>query len=638
MTLLKLWLVSAQTVSAYGSSPHDDQLFLSQAVSIVRGEWLGAFSEATLAKGPVYPLWLALVRVTGVRFLLAQAVVYAVACAVLASAVRPIAPDAWRRALLYLLLLFNPVSWADGPATRTLREGIYSSLSILLLGLAIGAALRLRRAPSSAAIWGAAAGLAGGLFAMTREEGPWVIPSLAIIVTVGMAAARPLAWRKVLTALGAAWLGYAAPIAAVSAINAKHYGVFETCETSSHAFTAAYGALTRVKTASWHPLVPVPRDARRRLYEASPAFREIEPFLEGSVAGWARFGCGAVGVCDDIAGGWFQWALRGAAAKAGKYRTGAVARDWYERVAHEVDDACRSARLDCLPARSTLMPPWNAAYLPPLLSAVGRAAVYAGTFAGVTPHPSPSRAVSELDLAWFERITNERIPRPRILMRGMVESRAGEVHAAVLDASGNPAPASIEQSPATLPAADAGSWASRLDVETSCILDCNLVLLADGRALVVPLSSDSPPRGEAALAWTTQDRRYVAVPAEDQPGRDRRLAVLATITSAYQVALPPLLALAIALLLWRIAQAARARTLPVASVLALSLLVAVVVRLLLLALVEVTSFPGVNVGYLSPAHPLLLAFVALVLMSGEERAARHRPSDEPASPPPTATG
>lgn len=616
LTALKLWLVSAQTVSALSPTPHDDELFLRGADAILAGRWLGAFDENTLVKGPVYALWLALVHASGVRLLVAQALLYAAASAVLAIALRPALPRCSRRTLLYLAILFNPVTWADGPATRVLREGIYSSLTLLLLGLAIGAALRLDTFPRRSALWATGAGLAGAALSMTREEGVWLEPSLGIVLLAGALAARHRRRRTIAAVLAAA-VAYAVPTAVVASLNWAHYGLFETCETRSGYFNAAYGALTRVKTDRWNRYVPVSREVREKAYAVSPALREIAPHLEGAARGWTGFGCKAVGVCDDIAGGWFMWALRQAATRANVYRDGATARGWYERAAREIDGACRDGRLECLAPRSTMMPPWHREYARPLLSALGRAAAYLVTLEGMSPYPSAPRA-NPPALTTFERLTNERLPRPLLIVEGVVTGAGGALGATVLDPRGAPASASIRQVPVSAVAGEPSASQVRVAALTECAADCMLALSsADGRTMVVPLAEDSRPFGGAALTWKTESLHRASIPP--MRDHDRRLRALEAVTRILSVALPVLVALAGAVLLRRLVRAARSGAPPVLSLVALALLAGVAVRLLLLALIDVTSFPAINVVYLSPAYGLLIAFAALVLVGGTER-------------------
>ncbi|MGH2687619.1 MAG: hypothetical protein ACRDKW_02260, partial [Actinomycetota bacterium] len=54
----------------------DEYLFLSQALELVRGRWLGPYSAVTLAKGPGYPLFLAANHVLGLPVSMGQALLY----------------------------------------------------------------------------------------------------------------------------------------------------------------------------------------------------------------------------------------------------------------------------------------------------------------------------------------------------------------------------------------------------------------------------------------------------------------------------------------------------------------------------------------------------------------------------------
>ncbi len=192
---------------------------------------------------------MALNQLIGIRLLLSQALLYVVACALLARALRPALPGRGARALIYLVVLFNPASSADGPATRVSRGGIYSSLTILTLGLAIGAALRVRSAPRRAVAW-SAAGLVAGIIALTREEALWLAPSLAIVATAGLVAAWRNGRRTWLAATSVTVVAYAVPLAAVASINLRMFGVFELAELRAGYYRAAVGALTRARASA----------------------------------------------------------------------------------------------------------------------------------------------------------------------------------------------------------------------------------------------------------------------------------------------------------------------------------------------------------------------------------------------------
>ena len=56
---LKFWLVAAQPVVAHANASFDDRLYLALAEQILKGNWLGPYSQFTLMKGPMYSLFVA---------------------------------------------------------------------------------------------------------------------------------------------------------------------------------------------------------------------------------------------------------------------------------------------------------------------------------------------------------------------------------------------------------------------------------------------------------------------------------------------------------------------------------------------------------------------------------------------------
>jgi hypothetical protein len=319
--------------------------------------------------------------------LLAQACLHTFGTASMVVSARPLVRGRWQRFALFTSLLFLPASWADGPATRVTRDGIYASLTVLLVATTIGLAFRLSRPARRSVPWAAAMGAVGAVYAMTREEGIWLLPTLGAVLVMGAVRAWRTRWRSWLAPALAGVLAFLAPVTAVATMNAAHYGLFTTWEVY---FAPAYGALTRVRSKAWRQYVAVPRDARASIRNVSPAFREIAPALDSASDDWINEGCRHLGVCDDIGGGWFLWAFRDAVAAAGKYREGRDARTWYRSLAAEIDEACEKGRLACGPPRSTLMPPWHANYLRPLGTAFVRGIWNLITFDAIVAEPSPA--------------------------------------------------------------------------------------------------------------------------------------------------------------------------------------------------------------------------------------------------------
>src|SRR5205085_1701027 len=113
-TAVKLWLAGARTLEAIGWAGHDDWWFLQRAIAILHGHWLGPYNHLTLIKGQGYPLWVAFISTLHVPLLFAQQLLYALACFAVCRAL----PVGRTRAILFVVLLFNPISVSDNTSIR----------------------------------------------------------------------------------------------------------------------------------------------------------------------------------------------------------------------------------------------------------------------------------------------------------------------------------------------------------------------------------------------------------------------------------------------------------------------------------------------------------------------------------------
>ncbi|PYM90301.1 MAG: hypothetical protein DME04_23145, partial [Candidatus Rokuibacteriota bacterium] len=374
---LFLWLAGVFRVEAWLWAPHDDGLYLRLAGNLAAGKWLGWFDNLTLAKAVGYPAFVALTYTLGLPLLLSQNLLYAMSVAVLCLALRRLIGGRWALAAMFLVLLFNPAPWA---VQRVVRDHVYASLTLLVLAGAVGTLAYRREGLGKLAVWAAGLGMALAAFWHTRDEGIWILPALLVIaiftcvdIVYGCRSDR---WRRLALIAAAPLLPILAGLA-IAGLNQHRYGVFMTTELSDRAFLAAYGATSRVEHQHWQPYVPMPAETRERLYRVSPAFAELRPYLEGSGRHWLAHCIPNHPLCGkEYFGGWYLWVFRDAVAHAGYYRSAPAARAYYWRLASEIDRACDSGAVNCVPPRSSLSPPMRSEYVSPIVDSVERAVRY----------------------------------------------------------------------------------------------------------------------------------------------------------------------------------------------------------------------------------------------------------------------
>jgi hypothetical protein len=422
---------------------------------------------------------------------------------------------------------------------------------------------------------------------------------------------------------------WVAVIGAVAGVNRAVYGIFATVEFKSRDFLAAYGALSRVKHLHWQPYYPLPRETRERIYKISPAFAELAPSLEGNVgAAWTLSSCEGASLCDDISGGWFMWALRDAVAAAGYHSSGATAANYYRRLATEINAACARGQIECGAERASMMLPWHSEHTRPLVNTLLRGAVFLSRFDGFQADPSPSTGTKE-SLILFRDLTSSRLSRGatrQLQIRGwaFVVTPSSSVELSVRAADGTLADATVKR----LRSPDVyrhflsagknfpNAREARFEITTSCTDGCSLHLKAGDRPdEQIPL--DGSIRGRETL------EPFFYLDAADYAENDFlprqskidniKISILNRIGRGYQAIVPFSVVFALIGYIMSTINILRTKIAGNFWLINTVLLMAIGIRLLILSIIDVTSFPGINILYLSPAYPLLLIFVTLAL-------------------------
>src|SRR5690606_12220056 len=185
-TLLYVAVAMSLPVALFANFGHDDGLFWRQAHALLSGDWLGAYSQFALMKGPGYPVFLAFNRVTGLSVSVSQALLYSGACALLAFSVFRITDRRWLALLLFLAMQWHPMALAWD---RILRDNISAAQVLLLLACLIRL-LFAADAPRQKVLWALAGGALLGWFWLTREDGIWVLPGIALLFVAAFVQAR----------------------------------------------------------------------------------------------------------------------------------------------------------------------------------------------------------------------------------------------------------------------------------------------------------------------------------------------------------------------------------------------------------------------------------------------------------------
>lgn len=624
-SVTKLWLTACRTLDAIGWADYDDHWFLRRAISILDGRWLGPYNSMTLIKGAAYPLWIAFVSRLGIPLLLAQQLLYAFACLAVSLALAPSIRSSVSRVVLFVVVLFNPMTFSDDIASRVAREGFYPALGLLIFAGVAGATLRLNARRRDVLPWVLLSGVSVAVFWHTREEGVWILPllGLATVAVVRWVVIDWRArWRRGLLVVALPGLIFTAAHEAIVVTNGLRYGVFADVEFKWRPYLRAYGSLRQVRQHPSAPRVAVPEEVRRRVYAISPAFAELRTFLERDLTGWKR---GAADYENDS----FMWAFREAVERAGYYKRGAAVEGYYDRLSHEIETARVDGRLDARQARASLFPPllWGQrrAVFQTWILAAGRVL----RFADVSVNPANSEG-SDAELREYAAITHMRLA-PRQMSAERVHATGWVVHvrgALAITIERSDGTAVSDATVTRLPSPDLyehlkQSWRAfpparnaRFDIEAPG--DALLVLwLGERKIERIPLDNEFLIAHDPDVRMAGRGFAIGRVGPPPPSSIDAfRLRVLNVVGRAYQLSFPPLFLLAALLYLPNVRWLARWRGGWITAVLIAGLISAIAARVMILALINVTSFLVLVAGYQSPSHPLLLVAGAVMALHG----------------------
>ncbi len=425
ITLLKLWLVGSQSITALGYLAHDDYWYVCHAVSILKGQWMGGYDDMTLIKGPFYPIWISLCFLLSIPLSFAQHLLYTLSCFIFIIAIRPLVQKYSSILIIYSILLFNPMSFATDPVTRVIRDSICPDMVILITACSIGMFFSIGENLKKMIVWSAGLGLSFSAFWLTREDGHWMLPWLFIFIIISIY----LIWKKQITDRIKRILICLAPvfilfisIFSISLINWVYYKNFAVTDFLSLPFQEAYGSLIRVKPAEFIPQDPVSRETMERIYAVSPAFRELKSYLDvDSKRGWLSgirvWEKNAKGVWlmeyPEIKDGeyylWISWAFRDAVAQAGYYSSAEKEVSYYRRLAAEVNSACNTGLLESVSGKRVgFIPPWRNVYFKPLIRTFINSVDFVINFRNFYATPLQS-AGSEESLTRIEKVTESKI-------------------------------------------------------------------------------------------------------------------------------------------------------------------------------------------------------------------------------------
>lgn len=605
-------------VSIYSLAGHDDALFIKNAYSILRGEWLGnTYTQMTLAKGSGFSLFLAANAVLGIPITLSVALFYAFSCWWLSNTFIRLGLPAVVGLMLFALILFHPEIFP----TRIIRDNIYPGLSLLVLAATIDLLLLNQRRWGMLCFYGGAI----ALFWITREEGIWIVPAVGLILLYRVVIDWQSANKKALVPLVKSslqlMLFISLPILIICFFNYLKYGAFLTVDFKDPHFSNSLSLLNSIESNVRISHVPVNKAQREIAYAVSPTFAELKDYLEGEGQGWTRPGCNVYPeTCGDYAGGWFMWAYRDAVAHKGYYENFAKASAFYQRVATEIKEACSTGKINCRSGSLGFLPNLSAteiAQIPSVFFDFYKKVTVQGTV-----HLDGGPSMDHNGILKFMRLflryplSTPSKEENSLWIRGWFYNEKSLDSWLTLDcANQEPTPITRSASPdiATF-MKNLAATQQRFNFQAMTPEECHLITPGGHKIGLNTIYQHV----QGPIQIEQGSTLYIDSAERHMPRKIKAVAekIKFGLASIYRAFLPILCWLGFIACLIRLVYCALKRHMPEpVFICALAAWGLVLTRAVILVLIDISSFPAINALYIGPAFPLLIIAALLSLFS-----------------------
>ncbi|NOV89779.1 hypothetical protein DE170_002988 [Clostridium acetobutylicum] len=364
--LIRLFLSTGVRIWAFGNNQYDDGMMIKNATNLIAGNWLGSYDQYIFAKGVTFPIYLELLHKIGIPFIISNVLMCFAASLTFIIVIKKVIPNLNALAIIYTILMFNPIATASWTFQRVYRDSLYSYLIVILFSLIIGIYLNRKESFNKLLSYSIVAGFFLSSVWLAREDSPWVLPfvGMALIVTLVLIfldknSEMKVRMKKAL-ALTVIPIFLIVSILVVSTINYTRYGVAITNEYTGGYLPRLFKDLTIIQPDEWMAQVPIPKSTREKAYKVSPTFSKLKNTLENHA--FVATTPGGNASCSMLA-----WAVIDSVQWYG-IKDAKSSQEFYKKSSEEIEAAIKSGKLKTRGGYIFMFEsPWDNRYVKPLL-------------------------------------------------------------------------------------------------------------------------------------------------------------------------------------------------------------------------------------------------------------------------------
>ncbi len=349
LVLCRIWLAWNTPLIADTVMVHDDAGLMNMTQNLMKGNWLGEYSQYTMMKGVTYSLLCTFCGWTRIPYSFMLSIFLISAAYYFVGSLRTVMRSYYAQTLLFWMLIYSPIGFHYDVAQRLYRNALTVPFTLLIFGGIFNVYFHIReprRAVKSAVV----AGISLFLFWNLREDSVWILPfvltaSILAFVTVLLSRRKGELIRTALILI-LPFILFLSGNLLISGINYSYYGIFATNDRTTSVFGEVTGLFIQIDYEDTDPdvdpaLCYMSLDKFEYIIDHSESLSEYKEIFMSAYKLWAENLFDGDYVCGDH----IQWCFRLGLEQAGFYRDGRLTQEYLKAVNQELQEAIASGEL-----------------------------------------------------------------------------------------------------------------------------------------------------------------------------------------------------------------------------------------------------------------------------------------------------
>ena len=412
LSILKYVLVHDLPLTALVLANEDDYLMFKLAKSILEGNWLGTYEYNTLIKSPVFPFFVVLIHKLNIGYIkfLSLINIFSVLLFIIAISKRYKSKKVLL--LVYLILLFNPITFNMDSTQRLYRNSLIPSVSLMIISGYIALFIRRNNKLYKNIGWLLMICITLPVFYYLREDYIWIFPCIFFLFVLSII--FNIVEKKNIKIINTC-IYIIIPIVLIQLFgyfiaieNEKNYGLKVITINDNTNYSNAMNAIYITKTYDDYPKVNVTKEKIDRLNAISPAFARVGLYIKQYIDSYQKLDSNPQD--GELENGWFSFAMMKAVKDCGNVSL-AEEQNIYGEICNEIHSAFADGRLEMqktMPFLNSVV--WKSYYNKQLIKSIGTCFWFISTEKFINVNDIPINSKGEADIAiQFEELSNSKV-------------------------------------------------------------------------------------------------------------------------------------------------------------------------------------------------------------------------------------